>query len=213
MALFPLLAAGVAGTLAVGCFRRGRRVRGGAMRVWGLALAQFALASGLLAWGVALGWSPGLYRAYYLLGAVLNVLWLGLGTAWLPGSRALSWGATATALAATAYAVVVVGGEELMPAAAEALATQEIPRGAVVMPSGARALSRWYSIAGSVVVVAGLGWSAVARREKALGLLLLTAGVVVVAGASELARLGHVAPFSIGLAAGVVVMYLGFRRT
>ena len=50
---------------------------------WTFALALFALASAALATGASTGWDEGTFRAFYLLGAVLNVPWLALGTVYL----------------------------------------------------------------------------------------------------------------------------------
>jgi hypothetical protein len=47
---------------------------------WGVALMMFALASLALTIGVAFGWTPLGFKAYYLFGAMLNVPWLALGT-------------------------------------------------------------------------------------------------------------------------------------
>lgn len=212
MFVFPLLAAGVAGALTWDCARRARTEGSVALGVWAVALAQFALASGLLAWGAGLGWTGVLYRAYYLFGAVLNVLWLGLGTVWFLAPGPARRTASVLALAVTVYAGLVVGADPLVPGAGEALATAEIPAGDRVVSDRARLLSRWSSIAGSLAVLGGLGWSALRRRSSVRGLALLASGVLVVAGASVVARLGAVLPFSIGLALGVGLMYLGFRR-
>ena len=50
---------------------------------WTFALALFALASAALATGASTGWDRGTFRAFYLLGAVINVPWLALGTIYL----------------------------------------------------------------------------------------------------------------------------------
>src|SRR5919206_59958 len=56
---------------------------------WTVALALFALASAALATGVGTGWDAGTFRAFYLLGAIVNVPWLALGTVYLlAGPRA-----------------------------------------------------------------------------------------------------------------------------
>ena len=52
-------------------------------RAWAIALAMFALASVALATGVSTGWDNGTFRVFYLLGAVLNVPWLAMGTLYL----------------------------------------------------------------------------------------------------------------------------------
>src|SRR5260370_35950674 len=57
---------------------------------WTFALALFALASAALATAASTGWDPGTFRAFYLLGAVLNVPWLALGTIYLLGGRRIS---------------------------------------------------------------------------------------------------------------------------
>ena len=54
-------------------------------RAWTIALAMFALASAALATGISTGWDNGTFRVFYLLGAVLNVPWLALGTVYLLG--------------------------------------------------------------------------------------------------------------------------------
>src|SRR5436190_913809 len=50
---------------------------------WTIALALFALASAALATGASTGWDRGTFRAFYLLGAIVNVPWLALGTIYL----------------------------------------------------------------------------------------------------------------------------------
>jgi hypothetical protein len=52
---------------------------------WAIGSLLFALAAGAEALGAASGWSNTLFRTWYLAGAVLNVGWLGLGTAFLLG--------------------------------------------------------------------------------------------------------------------------------
>ena len=54
---------------------------------WTFALALFALASAALATAASTGWDRGTFRAFYLLGAVLNVPWLALGTVYLLARR------------------------------------------------------------------------------------------------------------------------------
>lgn len=75
-------AAAVAGLFAVALSRRylggGRANR--ALLYWSVSLVMFALASLGLAVGEAVGWSEGWFRVYYLLGGILVVPWLALGT-------------------------------------------------------------------------------------------------------------------------------------
>jgi hypothetical protein len=50
---------------------------------WAFGALLFGIASACEALGAANGWDAGLLRVWYLTGAVLNVGWLGLGTAFL----------------------------------------------------------------------------------------------------------------------------------
>jgi hypothetical protein len=209
--VLPIAAAIVATFFAVATWRaaHGR----GPLRVWAFALAQFAIASFALAWGVGVGWSPWLYRAFYLFGAVLNVAWLGLGTVRLFVGKYWELFATAAVLLLSACATYAIVSTPFVSGAAHVLRTTTLPAPKSIVPPGTRIWARFFSIGGSVVVLLGLAWSLARRRRQALGLGLLTIGVVVTGVAGELARVGLVAWFSGLLAGGIVLMYAGFVRT
>lgn len=201
-----LLASAFAFTTARAAVERGSISSG----VWSFALAQFAVASAALAWGVGWGWTPALYRTFYLFGAVLNVAWLGLGTVWLllPGVGPV---VTLLLVVVSVQATGVVVTLPLAEGAPAALAST-VPAPGEVVPPMARALSRWLSIVGTLVVLAGLAWSMVSRRGYAPGFALLATGVVVAGAASQLGRAGVLGGLSAGLAVGIGLMYAGFVR-
>lgn len=211
MFFFPLVATVVGAAFSVATFRASRQ-RGAALRVWSVALAQFAIGSAALTWGIAFGWTSSVYRVFYLFGAVLNVGWLGLGTLWLVWYRSAAAAATVILTLVSVWVALVVSRADLLPQAVGAFSGHELPAARDVMPVLARNLSRWFSIAGSVVVLAGLGMS-LALKRNVVGLWLLAAGVVVAGVSSEFARAGYVTVFSVGLAAGIGLMYTGFVRT
>jgi len=51
--------------------------------IWAIGMLWYALSAGTEFLGGAFGWSSGLYRAWYLIGAIWVAGWLGLGTAFL----------------------------------------------------------------------------------------------------------------------------------
>src|SRR5215470_3150144 len=51
--------------------------------VWAAGLLWYAISSGTQFAGGAFGWSPALYRAWYLFGAILVAAYLGMGTVYL----------------------------------------------------------------------------------------------------------------------------------
>jgi hypothetical protein len=192
--------------------RIGRRDSAPALYVWSLALYMFAAAAAALAWGVAYGWGPGLFRAYYVLGPILNVAWLGLGTLWLLAPRRVAAGATLIVVVASAWAAYATATTPLLSGAHDVLASQDLVSGASVMPLSVRNLSRLFSYAGTVALVGGLAWSIARRRSATLGLTLLLIGALTIFAVSVFARRGNIIPFSAGLTAGIVLMYIGFRR-
>jgi DMSO/TMAO reductase YedYZ heme-binding membrane subunit len=116
----------------------------------------------------------------------------------------------------TLYAVWKVAGTAPVK---EALETREIPRGKDAWSDqSVPRLASAVSIAAYVVVVAVAFLTSarnVARRlspERVRGTRLIAVGATIVAvGGTALTRVGRGSAFSITLAAGVVVMYLGFR--
>lgn len=179
---------------------------------------MFAVASGAAAAGLAGRWTEAWFRTYYLFGAILNVPVLALGTVYSLSRRAAGHVTAVLVIVASAFAVWTVARADL---ALPALEVNEIPSGAEVVSPSIRLLSRVYSYAGFVVVAAGAAWSArkLARervpglRQIALANGLIALGTVVVAVGSAFARVGRGLYFSLGLAAGVTIMFIGFLLT
>jgi hypothetical protein len=81
--LLPGLTSVLALVLAVALFDQWRERRGGFQLIWSAGMLFFGIASGCEAVAAAGGWNEGLYRTWYLTGAVWTAGWLGLGTAFL----------------------------------------------------------------------------------------------------------------------------------
>lgn len=217
--LLPLAAAVISAVFSACLISQFRDRRKPHQLAWSLALAAFAIASLSAGIGVLAGWSDGLFRSYYLFGAVINVPILALGTIYLYFSPRLSWAAAVWIGASCVYAAAAVLSSDLQISLSGMRAG--IPAGSEVMPASIRLLSRMYSYAGFVVVLGGAVWSVftLARRPEARlrrlaqGNALIALGTIVVAVGSAFARFGQGAYFAIGLAAGVSIMFAGFIRT
>jgi hypothetical protein len=181
---------------------------------WGVALAMFALASLALTIGVAAGWTPLGFKAYYLFGAMLNVPWLALGTvALLAGPaarRAYQVGlALFTAASTVLVAAVEVGAADL---------TGRLPEGKAFLPVPVRVLAVLGNTVGTLIVVGGAVASGLALRHRRHlrsrfeGNLLIALGVLLAAGGGVFAFLDRSDKLALALALGASVMYLGFRR-
>lgn len=185
---------------------------------WAVSLAMFALASAALATGTSTGWDIGVFRAFYLLGAVLNVPWLALGTIYLLAGEQAGHRARAVLVFLSGLAVGVV----LVAPTHAPVAGTAIPVGKEVFGAFPRILAAVGSASGALVVFAGAAWSAwrfgrgTAGGPKpdpggALTNVLVAAGVLVTSGGGLIQGVvGHDEAFTAGLAAGIVVIYAGF---
>ena len=221
MWVFPLAAAMVSGIFGWILLRQWWTRRRPHQIAWAVALAMFGTASLAAAAGLLVGWSGGWFRTYYLFGAVINVPVLGLGTTYLLASRRWANVAAVVVVGFSALAIVVVFSTSLLPRAGAELAGHDIPHGSAVMPVAVRTMARYYSFVGFVVVVGGALWSSRRLRRQgaehlraiATANLWIAAGTLVVALGSGFASYGEGWPFSIGLLAGVSLMFWGFLRT
>jgi hypothetical protein len=186
--------------------------------VWSAALLMYAGGSVALFLGVLDGWSTGEYRAYWLLGAILNVPYLALGEVYLLArDRRVGNGLLLVLLFLTAFAFNRVRTATLdvgalandLPLGKDAFADDTLPY----------RLSQLYAYPAYVFLLLGCVWSVWRMRGKAelrdreLGAIGIAVGATVVAiGSGVGAGLDVVPLFSIGLAAGVAIMFWGFLR-
>ena len=218
MWVFPLAAALVAVLFSAALVRRYVARRRSYEVIWALALLMYAAASLAVAFGVANGWTSGEFRVYWALGAVLNVPFLAQGELdLLIPRRGVRWALYVLLAFITAYTIAVVRTAEIDTAAL----AQDLPSGKEVFGDGTAAyrLPQLIAIPAYLVLVGGTLWSAWRMRgrpelrDRFWGTLLIAFGATIIAGfGSAFAALGHLAPFSISLLVGIVVMFIGFLR-
>lgn len=176
---------------------------------WAISLALFAAASAAAAAGIGLGWTPAVFAVFWLAGALVTVPFLAAGQLMLvdPPRSVLYW--TLAGLAAVWAVAALLLSPMDAAALAEASDAATIPSGEEVFgPSLATALLTPFNWA-ALIVVGGVLWSAVTTRRW--GILLIGLGVMVAGGSFGFVRAGMPAGFSATLAAGVALMYGGFR--
>lgn len=207
---FAVAGALVAGAFSVELARQWRARRRHHALAWSLSLGLYAAGMLALAAGFGLGWSPAMFAAYWISGALLNVPLLAVGQLHLLDSeRAALWWtiaglATVWSVAAVALTPVDVG----VLAAADA--ADGIPGGRAAFAGGlAYQVLRPMTILGSLVVVVGSLYSGL--RSRRYGILLIALGVAVSGTSSRFlaADLDHLV--AAVLALGVTIMYGGFR--
>jgi hypothetical protein len=212
--LLPAVAAAASAAFAVAVLRQYAARRRPYQLAWGIALAMFALASLALTVGVTAGWTPLSFKLYYLVGAVLNVPWLALGTVLLLGRPSLRRAYIAGLAVFTALSVVLVALARVTPADL----VGRLPEGKVFLPVAVRVLAVVGNTVGTVIVVGGAVTSGLAMRARRdlrprfEGNLLIALGVLLAAGGGVFAFLASSDKLALSLALGASVMYLGFRR-
>lgn len=219
-------AALIASAFALSTADRWLRRRQPHERAWTIAMALFALGSFALWWAESTGWSSGVFRLFFLTGAVLNVAWLALGTVYLLIGRRVGdiVQTTLVALSGLATGIVLTA-----PMKAPIIADQ-FPTGRDVFGAAPRALAAVGSGVPALVIILGALWSTwrvLARKNPsltkhnarnvvspgrlALGNVLIATGTIVLSLSGTLAaRLGKDRAFAVTLLAGVVVLFAGF---
>lgn len=176
--------------------------------LWGIGFVLFAVAAGAEAVAQRSGWSPALFRAYYLAGAVLTVAYLGAGSAWLVlPRRARDVLLGGLAVASVAAIVTVV----LAPVDAASLAAT--PHGRPPSNGALGGHAFLWAVAlntfGSAFLVGGSFYS-ILRRRRVRPNLWIGGGAIVVALATGLSRAGSYEFVYVGELLGIALMFAGF---
>ncbi|MDQ2959891.1 MAG: hypothetical protein M3R48_02410 [Candidatus Dormibacteraeota bacterium] len=187
-----------------------------AFAAWTVGLLIFSAAAACQAAGERAGFGPPLFRAFYLLGGVLGVIWLSMGTLFLLAPRRVARAAVTvlgvlTLGLAVDAAVVPVDAARLNTAAGvlgQAISNgSPLQLGAVV-----------FNILGTLILVGGSAWSAYRLFRTRAGLdrvvcnLLLTVGAFVIAAGFSAAKIAGGSLDTLGVyeAVGIAVMFAGF---
>jgi hypothetical protein len=206
--LLPLCAGLVALAFAALLLRSLRRRRSGEKVLWAVGFLLFAVAAACEAAAQRAGWSPALFRAYYLAGGVLTVAYLGAGSAWLllpKRGRDVLVGAllVATAAAATSVALSCVHGATLVETAVGRPPANSALAGHAFL--WAIALNSF----GTLFLVGGSLYS-ILRRRRVQANLWIGGGALVVALATGLSRADSYTLVYAGQLLGIALMFSGF---
>jgi hypothetical protein len=207
--LLPVAAALLSLLFAVLLAASFRKRPAGQKGLWAVGFLLFAVATACEAIAQRSGWTPALFRTYYLAGGVLTVAYLGAGSAWLLlPRRARDVVLGALGLATIAALVTVL----LAPVDAHALASTASGR----PPANGALIGHAYLWAaalntfGSVFLIGGSLYS-IARRQRVRTNVWIGSGALVVALATGMSRLGDYSFVYAGELVGIALMFAGFR--
>jgi membrane protein implicated in regulation of membrane protease activity len=209
--LLPVGASLLAALFTLLLLRSFRRRRAGEKLLWmgGFVLFTASTASEAIAQGA--GWSPSLFRTYYLCGGVLTVAWLGAGSAWLQLPRRWRDALTGGLVVATLAATVAVA---LAPvhAGALALASSGGPPADDALGGHAFVWAIALNSFGTVFLLGGALYS-IARRRRVRANLWIASGALVLALSTSLTRAGAYSLVYLGELVGIALMFAGFNLT
>ena len=207
-ALLPLCAAFVALAFAGLLLRSLLRRPSGALALWAVGFVLFATAAACEAVAQRAGWSPALFRTYYLAGGVLTVAFLGGGSAWLLLPKRGRDAFLGSLLVATVAAAVTVA---LAPVSQTVLAATAHGRPPANSALGGHAFL--WAIAlnsvGSAFLIGGSLYS-ILRRQRVRPNVWIGGGALVVALATGLSRAGSYNLVYAGELVGIALMFSGF---
>ncbi|MBV9100997.1 MAG: hypothetical protein JOZ46_07635 [Candidatus Dormibacteraeota bacterium] len=190
-----------------------------AFAVWAIGLLIFAAAAGFQAAGEARGFDEVTFRGFYLLGAVLGVIYLALGTIFLLAPRRVAWAcAVVLGLVTIALAIdaAVIPVDQSQLDRASGVLGDAIQKGTLLFIGVV-----FLNIVGTVVLVGGSLWSAYRFARSRAGVdrvvcnVLLTVGALVIAAGFSVAKtkgLGISSLETLGAleAVGIAIMFAGF---
>ncbi len=181
---------------------------------YAIGVACFALATWALFSGIAFGWGEASYKVFFLFGALLNVPFLALGSAYLvaPG---FARGLLALVVPFSFFSALVILPQKL---AITEFVAGEIPdrSSTFIYQTLPRVLAIISGAAGSTILIALAVVSIVRfwnkQRSIVAGSALIVGGTFSAASGGTLLGLGlGEAGFSISLLGAVVLIYLGYR--
>jgi hypothetical protein len=207
----PIAAALLAATFALLLFRSLLRRTAGQKALWAVGFALFAVAAASEAAAQRSGWSPALFRTYYVAGGVLTVAYLGAGSAWmlLPRrGRDLLLGGLAVATVAAIVTVVLAPVDVAGLAAAH---SGQPPKNGVL---GGHAFL-WAVALNSMGTLLLVGGSllSILRRQRVRANVWIASGALTVAAATGLSRAGDTSLVYLGELIGIALMFCGFTLT
>ena len=216
----PLASALLVFVFAYMVLKRWTRRRPPFLLLWGIGFVMYGIGGLMEAWFGFFGWSPVVFRFWYLFGAILVAAWLGQGTVYLlvrrtVGGVKVSHLLMTTLAIGSLYAAFKVVSADLDPTL---MLQGELSGGAITSP-GVRVLTPFFNIYGVLMLVGGALYSAfVYWRQRVLahrmvGNMFIAAGAMAPAFGGALQRSGVPVALYVGEFVGAVLMFVGFLYT
>lgn len=187
--------------------------------LWGIGLTLYGLGTFSEFYSTQ-GWSPTVFRLWYLCGAILTAAWLGQGTVYLLVRRPyVAHVLMAILLLGSLFAVFMLWTTPLPGADTFTTSVSLSDQYREILPEGAkvRLLTPFFNMYGVITLVGGaiysafLFWRKRILPNRVLGNVFIAVGALSPAIGGTLARLGTTGFLYGSELIGAVVMFIGFR--
>jgi hypothetical protein len=209
----PIITTVLSLLFAMALWRRWR-MRGGSHLLWWCAgLTTYAAGTLTESLVTLLGWSPGLFRAWYITGALLGGAPLAQGTVYLLLPRPTANRLTALIVPVIAVAAVCV---LLTPIDYTQVEPYRLT-GRVMQWQWVRAFSPFINLYAVVFLIGGAILSALrfrhepALRHRFIGNVFIAIGAILPGIGGTFTRFGHTEVLYVTELIGLVVLYIGYR--
>jgi hypothetical protein len=183
--------------------------------LWGIGLLMFGVGTFAEAY-LAQTWHSGLFRLWYLFGAMLTAGWLGQGSLALMVRRPWVRYLTLVLLVLSLMGAVVMATIPIDASAYSAGQSISMQYKDILPKSGVRLLTPLFNVYGTVFLVgaavysAYLYWRKQTSSNRVAGNLLIAAGALVIAAAGTITRLFLGGMMPIAELTSAVLMFSGF---
>jgi hypothetical protein len=219
LAFLPLVSAIISFVFAAFVFRRYLMRKGNHLLLWAIGMVFYGIGGFCEAYYGLFGWSPLVFRMWYLFGAILVAAWLGQGTVYLLARRRTAHVLMAILALGSLYALVRVFGATLDPAQmTSSLHTGSELSGHAITSGGVRSLTPFFNLYGTVTLVGGalysswLFWRRRVLLHRAIGNVFIAAGAILPAFGGTFSRFGISGALYISELLGAVILFIGFLR-
>ena len=200
-------------------FKRYLERRGLHLLLWGIGMIFYGIGGFSEGYFGLWGWSPFVFRMWYLFGAILVAAWLGQGTVYLLVDKKWANLLMVLLLLGSIYGAVRVFGAELDPGLmTTSTHTGSEMSGHAIVSDGVRSLTPFFNIYGTLALVGGAAYSSfIFWRKKVLlhrtiGNVLIAVGAILPAFGGTFSRMGIPGALYISELLGAIVLFIGFLR-
>lgn len=220
ISFLPLVSALVSFVFAFFVFRRYLVRHGTYLLFWAIGMVFYGIGGLCEAYYSLLGWSPLIFRMWYLFGAVLVAAWLGQGTVYLLVKKPMvATILTVLLVLGSLYAAFRVFGAQLDPTLmTSSLHTGSELSGKAITSAGVRTLTPIFNVYGTVTLVGGalysayIFWRKRVLLHRTLGNILIATGALLPAFGGTFSRMGVPGALYLSELLGAILLFVGFLR-